>query len=197
MSTYEPHLRQAVHLYAARAYGHDTTAVIADEVEIGRGRARADVAVVNGELHAYELKSDHDSLRRLPTQLQVYAEAFPYVWIAASDRHLNACAAASPSWIGILAVVAGADEAQLVREARPSPHWRATQMAELLWRDEIKTSLAEREALGGLRTATRSTLANHLARLLTIEELSAEVRKHLKGRLAWGRSIRKLVDDKG
>ncbi len=38
--------------------------VVIEELGLCRGQVRVDVAVVNGLLHGYEIKSDRDSLRR-------------------------------------------------------------------------------------------------------------------------------------
>ena len=44
----------------------DPTAVVIDELGICQGSARIDMAVVNGSLNGYEIKSDLDTLARLP-----------------------------------------------------------------------------------------------------------------------------------
>ena len=46
-------------------YGDSSHDLIVEE--FGCKTARADVAVINGFLHAYEIKSDSDSLDRLPS----------------------------------------------------------------------------------------------------------------------------------
>ena len=49
--------------------------VVIEELGLCRGQVRVDVAVVNGLLHGYEIKSDRDSLRRLGVQVEVYGKA--------------------------------------------------------------------------------------------------------------------------
>src|ERR1035441_1910308 len=57
--------------------------------EFGCKAARADVAVINGVLHAYEIKSDSDSLDRLPSQIDAYQGVFEYVTLVCGRRLLE------------------------------------------------------------------------------------------------------------
>jgi hypothetical protein len=54
--------------------------------EFGCNAARADVAVINGSLHAFEIKSDSDSLERLPGQIEAYRGVFEYVTLICGRR---------------------------------------------------------------------------------------------------------------
>jgi len=47
--------------------------------EFGCNSARIDIAVINGALHAFEIKSDSDSLDRLPSQIEAYQGVFEYI----------------------------------------------------------------------------------------------------------------------
>jgi hypothetical protein len=40
---------------------------------LDHGQVFVDVAVINGEIHGYELKSERDTLERLPRQVEVYS----------------------------------------------------------------------------------------------------------------------------
>jgi len=48
----------------------DAETVILEELGIQHGLSRIDLAVVNGELNGFELKSDKDTLARLPEQAE-------------------------------------------------------------------------------------------------------------------------------
>jgi hypothetical protein len=54
-------------------HAHDPETVLIEELGLRRGLVRVDIAVVNGLLHGYEIKSDRDSLRRLAKQVDVYS----------------------------------------------------------------------------------------------------------------------------
>jgi hypothetical protein len=47
--------------------------------EFGCKTARIDIAVVNGALHGFEIKSDSDSLARLAGQAEQYGRVFDFV----------------------------------------------------------------------------------------------------------------------
>jgi hypothetical protein len=49
----------------------DNPSLVVEELGLNQGDARIDVAVVNGHLHGYEIKSDRDSLRRFHRQERV------------------------------------------------------------------------------------------------------------------------------
>ena len=54
----------------ARRYKGDADTLIIHELGVCSGDARIDLAVVNGKLHGYEIKSDADTLKRLPAQAE-------------------------------------------------------------------------------------------------------------------------------
>ena len=59
-------------LQAKHALEPDT--VVVEELGLCQGQVRVDMAVVNGVLHGYEIKSDCDTLRRLPNQVVAYGK---------------------------------------------------------------------------------------------------------------------------
>jgi hypothetical protein len=69
--------------------------------EFGCKTARADVAVINGFLHAYEIKSDSDSLDRLPSQIDAYQGVFEYVTLICGRRLLERARTTIPKWWGL------------------------------------------------------------------------------------------------
>lgn len=62
--------------------------VVVEELGLCRGRVRVDLAVVNGSLHGYEIKSDRDSLDRLAGQADVYSKVLDQVTLVVGERHL-------------------------------------------------------------------------------------------------------------
>ena len=62
--------------------------VVIEELGLCRGQVRVDVAVVNGLLHGYEIKSDRDSLCRLGVQVEVYGKVFDQATLVVGDRHM-------------------------------------------------------------------------------------------------------------
>ena len=59
---------------------------IIHELGIDFGSNRVDVAVVNGIIHGYEIKSDCDTLDRLPRQIQSYNKLFERMTVVTARK---------------------------------------------------------------------------------------------------------------
>lgn len=68
-------------------YGSD--AVFASEARYGSGDRRADFISLTEVAHAFEIKSDFDSLARLPAQMTDYAKTFDLVTVITTVQHLQ------------------------------------------------------------------------------------------------------------
>ena len=154
--------------------------------EFVAGECRADVAVVNRALHGYEIKSDSDTLIRLPAQIASYNSVFDYVTLVAGERHLTEAEEACPDWWGIVrARQSGAGiELAVKREPERNPCPDPVSIAWLLWRDEAM-SLLEAFAIPGGRRKTRGDLANLIAKNIPVAELRDYVRNQLRERTNW------------
>ncbi|CCG41594.1 sce7726 family protein [Magnetospirillum molischianum] len=63
--------------------------VPASEMVVDSWRGRVDIALFNGHLHAFEIKSDADKLDRLPDQIRRMMRHFDNVGVVCGDRHLD------------------------------------------------------------------------------------------------------------
>lgn len=161
-----------------------------EELGLCQGIVRVDLAVVNGSVHGYEIKSEEDTLARLPGQVEVYNRSLDRVTIVAASAHIKKIENEKmvPPWWGIWAAV-DSDGIQLekVREAGENPHIDAFALAQLLWRDEALQALAEKGLDVGVRSKPREELWRRLVSNLTLNELGGVVRECLKRRDAnWG-----------
>ncbi|SET06348.1 hypothetical protein SAMN03159342_01190 [Pseudomonas sp. NFPP04] len=64
-------------------------AVLINEMVFSHGARRADLAVVNGNLHAFEIKSDLDTLRRLEGQVSDYSSRFDKLILVVSEKFVE------------------------------------------------------------------------------------------------------------
>src|SRR3989442_15101479 len=94
-------LRSAVKRKVLARYQNDPNTRILDELGLRHGAARVDIAVVNGIIHGFELKSDSDNLKRLPSQVQIYNSVLDKVTLVVGRRHASAAIALVPRWWGI------------------------------------------------------------------------------------------------
>jgi hypothetical protein len=180
-------VRRAVLNEMQRLHASDPETLVVEEVGLCQGLARIDIAVINGSVHGYELKSDRDTLDRLPAQLGAYSQALEFVTVVAATKHLAELKTIIPPWWGIWSA---SQEGQVItlasqRAARPNPKLSALALAQFLWRDEAFQFLVERRMDLGMKSKSRQQLWEKLTATLTIEELADLVRRTLKARENW------------
>jgi hypothetical protein len=120
-------------------FGNDPDALILDELGVCCGQVRADMAVVNGELKGFEIKSDQDTLLRLDSQASVYGRVFDTISIVVAPKHLKKARQIIPSWWGILLAVKNGNadlDIRKYRRERNNPAPDPLAIAQLIWRDE-------------------------------------------------------------
>lgn len=89
--------------YLLKSYAGDCSTRILEEFGICEGNVRIDLAVVNGTLNGFEIKSDSDTLERLPLQQEIYSKVFDTVVIVAGKTHCEKIETIVPGWWGIWA----------------------------------------------------------------------------------------------
>lgn len=157
------------------------------ELGIKHGAARVDIAVVNGVLHGYEIKSDRDTLLRLPDQMDIYNSVFDQMTLVVGKSHLYEAIKLVPEWWGI--TLAKADNESVIfqemRAAGKNPLQERPDMAQLLWREEALEILEREGEAQGVRSKPRSFVYDRLVSVLDQERLSTNVRDTLCSRLDW------------
>ena len=161
---------------------HDT--LIVEELGLCQGVSRVDLAVVNGSIHGYEIKSERDTLVRLPAQCEIYGRALEYVTIVAAPTHAHKALRIVPAWWGVLSPVSygGIVRLEIEREPRPNPGLVPYALAQFLWRDEALQVLIDCGLAQGLRSKPREALWQCLVSNFTVVELGQIVRQRLKSR---------------
>lgn len=169
-------------------FGSDPTTLIVEELGICRGTVRADMAVVNGALKGFEIKSERDSLSRLPAQVSAYNKVFDTVTIVVAARHLHKVEALVPAWWGIFHADdrgCACPDLVCVRGEGVNIDVDPFALAQLLWRDEALHILEANGLAAGLRSKPRRYLWNALAENIKLSDLRELVRTHLKSRRRW------------
>jgi hypothetical protein len=179
-------LRQALHARLRLEHGAAQDTLVVDEFDLG-GSARADVAVINGALAGYEIKSDHDTLRRLGNQIQEYARVFDEVTLVVTVRHLERAHALVPEWWSIISAEDEADQIVLIhhRDGYRNEDVDPIRVGWLLWRSELVEELAQRARVVGIRSKPRSALVERLATSVPLDEMRSVVRDRLRARRRW------------
>lgn len=76
-------------------------AVLINEMVYANWSRRADLAVANGHLHAFEIKSDLDSLRRLQGQIGIYLQRFDKLTLVVSPKFVDTIIATTPTRVAV------------------------------------------------------------------------------------------------
>lgn len=165
----------------------DAQTRVVEELGIMQGDFRIDMAVVNGVLHGWEIKSDYDTLARLPAQAQAYGEVFDEMTIVVGTAHTQHVREIVPAWWGILQVRNG--KLRRVRAGRPNRTTKIEAVVQLLWRDEAVAILDRYGLAKGLRSSPRRALWQALVSGLPRDVLAYEVREAIKVREGWKEEI--------
>lgn len=166
--------------------GHLDRTLLVDELGLC-GAARVDLAVINGVMTGYELKSARDRLDRLPNQVDTYGRVLDYAYLVVAQTHLTRARAMLPPWWGIVVAKETSDGVLLrhQRKARRNPRIDAASLVQLLWRDETLSILTRYGYDQGVRTKPRDVLWARLSETLELDQIRCEVRKALKARRHW------------
>src|SRR5690606_8431363 len=97
----DPCIRQLLRETELSHYLNDADSKVVEELELPVAGARIDMAVINGSLHGFEIKSASDTLQRLPGQIEAYTKVFDYLSIVTEVKYENKILDFVPSWIGI------------------------------------------------------------------------------------------------
>lgn len=162
---------------------------IIEELGLRHGAARVDVAVVNGSLHGYELKSDLDTLSRLPEQMRIYNSVLDKVTLIVGKHHLHPAIKLIPDWWGIeIAKIINTNGKIVfykIRKAEENPLKDSVAIAKLLWRKEALELLEKTNCAKGVRTKKRQIIYERLASVMTQKNLRKKVRDCLLSRTNW------------
>ena len=180
-------IRWALHKEIIPPIAAETNSLVIDELGICQGDARIDVAVINGKLHGFEIKSERDSLARLPAQTELYSKVFNTVTLVGSDSHIEKATKIVPKWWGLIRV-SGPRKNVILSEERDSQLNNEVDpyaLTQLLWREEALKALENRGMDKGLRSKPRRHLWQALADHLPLSSLTEIVRETLKARKSW------------
>lgn len=183
----ERDVRKALYMTELVHHSDGDTRVI-DELGLIHGEARVDVAVINGVVHGFEIKSDADTLNRLQRQAAAYERVLDLMTLVAPMRHVNVARKSLPACWGLLSVECATDGTVVftnIRRARRNTKLDAIAVASLLWRTEALSILEDVGHSTGLRYSRRSALYERLASVLRLNELRGRVRECLKNRSGW------------
>lgn len=180
-------MRIALHASELAKHHHEPSTLIIDELGLDYGSTRIDIAIVNGSIHGYEIKSARDSLVRLPSQARIYNSCLDFVTLVTAEKHLARAIEIIPPWwsVKIAQETTTGISFTSVRAGYQNPSLKPEALCSLLWKNEVLGILEELNADKGYRSKRLPVLVDRLVELTTVEQLSEYVRSALKRRLRW------------
>ncbi len=147
------------------------------EFWVPQSNGRADVAVIGTTMDGFEIKTERDSLRRLPRQADAYSRVFDHCHAVLAHRHVDRALEILPPWWGVQ-VIDDDLTFMTLRPAEPNDSVDPETLVRLLWRDEAYAAVC------GLGTppdprAGRFRLWEMILALLDVEGLKRIVRDAL------------------
>jgi len=189
MVTNDKTIRFALKKDLSEQFQKKSDTIIVDEFGLNHGEARVDIAVINGVIHGYELKSDIDSLYRLPDQMLVYNSILDKVTLIVGRKHLYEAIKLVPDWWGITIAKPtnsiGGIEFHEIRSSNYNPIQDSVAIAKLLWRDEALNILEDLGQAKSMKSKPRSQIYEKLVSILDQKDLKNKVRKYISSRRDW------------
>jgi len=182
LSTNDLIIRSALKEVLKKKHARDKELRIIDELGVKHGSVRIDIAVINGIMHGYEIKSDRDTLARLPEQMAEFNTVFDQLTLVVGKQHLYQAIHIVPDWWGITIARINAKGKvifQTIREPEDNKEQDKVSMARLLWREEALRILEEHDQAYGIRSKPREFVYQRLADILETDILKEKVRKTL------------------
>jgi hypothetical protein len=173
-------VRQVVRSWLEAKYAHNSR--IVEEMGVWSGSVRIDLAVINGELHGFELKSNSDTLERLPRQAEIYGKVFDRITLIVGDRHAEKAVDVVPSWWGCMVASMPNGEVTLrwKRKPRVNPSQDPNVFVQMLWKEEAIAILEKYGLANGWRSKRASEIGSRLLSELPFQRLAQDIRSALK-----------------
>lgn len=181
-------IRNALHRKILKRYHNDPDVIVINELGLAHGRHRIDIAVLNGFIHGYEIKSSKDTLARLPQQFAEYRRSLEKISIVSAPNHIDALMETAPNWCGLVLAEKGSKGAihfSTIRSPKLNPAVEFSAMAHLLWRKEAIVLLNKLGANKNELKGSKRKLYENLSELISHRELSGYIKNFFMRRNNW------------
>lgn len=163
-------------------------AVLISEVDVRWSvPARLDLLLVSDRIHGIEIKSDFDSLRRLPRQVAAYSAVTERCTVVVGERHTDAAREAVPDWWGVwIARAHGPSLPKVVqvRRGKANPSVDPLAVLTLLTRPQLTGALTK-AGFSGLSAASVDELRALLVGSASLASVVSTARHAMLARSDW------------
>lgn len=172
---------------AIRAFEDKLSHRVIEEMGICRGVARVDIAVIEDTIHGYEIKSDRDTLRRLPNQIDLYSKVLDYITLVCGSSHIEKIKSMVPSWWGLSEAKSlhGVVTIYNIRPPTMNPLIDLSSLLELLWKNELIDVLKETGNEKSLSGKNRKYLVDKIILDSNHQQIASLVKNKLYTRKDW------------
>ena len=187
-ATKDTDIRIALHAKRLRRVKAQPDTIVIDELGLAHAKSRIDVAVINGCIHGYEIKSAKDTLDRFATQIDIYRQTLQKLTIVAAPKHVAGIMNHAPEWCGVVAAEQGPRGGisfHVLRNAAANPEIDPVMMAHLLWRDEVIELLYQAGYAPKELRRPRKQLYEMLCEAMNLREITASIRAFMVQRQTW------------
>lgn len=187
-ATNDSEIRQAFHKKKLKHQHADKQTLVIDELGLMHGSNRIDIAVVNGCIHGYEIKSSKDTLTRFGDQLDTYLKTMQKLTVVVAPNHLNEVLELVPEWVGVITADKGRKGAihfRTLRKAKKNPVVEPINVAHLLWKDETQALLEKLGVPSNIRRGTRLDLYKVLVDQINLDDLVKNIKTTFERRSNW------------
>jgi hypothetical protein len=188
LETTDSDIRSALHAKRLRRAKSDPDTLVIDELGLAHAKCRIDVAVINGCIHGYEIKSAKDTLDRFVNQIDTYRQTLQKLTIVAAPKHVAGIMSHAPEWCGVIEAELGPRGGisfQVLRNATANPEIDPVMMAHLLWRNEVIDLLGQAGYAPKDLRRPRKQLYEMLCEVMTLREITASIRAFMVQRQTW------------
>jgi hypothetical protein len=142
------------------------------------------MALINGELAGYEIKSDADSLSRLPRQTRAFSTVFDRMFVVTTERHIDAVKAKVPKWWSVLLLSSSVNDPPFVtvQAGSANPSLDTEALLHILTRAECMSVLESHGLADGSRSKSRREIVQRIMSGFTPGRIKVAVRTALKER---------------
>jgi hypothetical protein len=186
--TTDEEIRSAFHKKKLRKYHECPNTLVIDELGLAHGKHRVDIAVLNGFIHGYEIKSSKDTLSRLPSQFNEYKRSLEKVSIISAPNHMDELIDTAPGWCGLILAdkgPRGGIHFSNIRNAKMNPEVESVFLAHLLWKKEVLDLLTDLGTEKELLSGPKISLYRQLSEIISIRDLSKKIKELFMGRENW------------
>lgn len=165
----------------------DSSFRIIEELSVCDGDARVDIAVANGRLCGYEIKSDVDTFDRLPNQIYCYNTTFDKMTIVIGNKFVDKVTDYVPEWWGIKVAYMnkfGDVTIKNIRNGKINQNIDAYRLTQLLWKSEM-ICLLKNNNVKRISNKSRYVLREMAAETIPLKEIKNFTRETIKNRVNW------------